>query len=188
METRDRLLDAALGLFASRGYDAVGVQEIVAAVGVTKPTLYHHFGSKRGLLEALLDQHGGAFASELEAAAAYAGDLPLTLDRVAAAHFALAATRPDFYRLLLALAAAPPDHEAYAAAAPFLERQRALLEALFARAACDHGNMRGRHRRYALTFAGALNAYAGLAINGLARADARARRELVHQFSHGIYS
>ncbi|MCA1685458.1 MAG: TetR/AcrR family transcriptional regulator, partial [Planctomycetia bacterium] len=40
--------------FASRGYDATPVRAIVEAAGVTKPTLYYHFGSKEGLARALL--------------------------------------------------------------------------------------------------------------------------------------
>ena len=44
----------AARLFADRGYDATSVREIVEAAGVTKPTLYYHFGSKQGLAEALL--------------------------------------------------------------------------------------------------------------------------------------
>ena len=54
MDNRTNLLDCALNLFAARGYDAVGVQEIVEAAGVTKPTLYHYFVNKRGLLDVLL--------------------------------------------------------------------------------------------------------------------------------------
>jgi AcrR family transcriptional regulator len=44
----------AARLFAARGYDATSVREIVEAAGVTKPTLYYHFGSKEGLAQALL--------------------------------------------------------------------------------------------------------------------------------------
>jgi len=51
-DTRAELLDRALDLFAAYGYDGVGVQQICNAAGVTKPTLYHHFGSKRGILRA----------------------------------------------------------------------------------------------------------------------------------------
>ena len=57
MENRERLLEAALSLFYEKGYDAVGVQEIVEAAGVTKPTLYYYFGSKKGLLEAVLQKN-----------------------------------------------------------------------------------------------------------------------------------
>ncbi len=46
---RERLFDVALGLFASRGYAATSVREIVNGAGVSKPVLYYHFGSKEGL-------------------------------------------------------------------------------------------------------------------------------------------
>ena len=39
MDNRDMLMQVALDLFYSKGYDAVGVQEIVDKSGVTKPTL-----------------------------------------------------------------------------------------------------------------------------------------------------
>ena len=50
LDNRELILNAALDLFYARGYDAVGVQEIVDRAGVTKPTLYYYFGSKLGLL------------------------------------------------------------------------------------------------------------------------------------------
>ena len=56
-DNRTGLLHSALTLFATRGYDAVGVQEIVENAGVTKPTLYHYFGNKLGLLETLLEEN-----------------------------------------------------------------------------------------------------------------------------------
>lgn len=46
----------ASSLFASRGYDAVSVREIVEAAGVTKPSLYYYFNSKEGLARALIDE------------------------------------------------------------------------------------------------------------------------------------
>lgn len=44
----------AARLFAARGFDATSVREIVEAAGVTKPTLYYHFGSKEALAQALV--------------------------------------------------------------------------------------------------------------------------------------
>lgn len=49
------IASVAARLFATRGYDATSVREIVEAAGVTKPTLYYHFGSKEGLAQALLN-------------------------------------------------------------------------------------------------------------------------------------
>jgi AcrR family transcriptional regulator len=53
--TRRRILQAALRIFADRGYAGASVQAIVDAAGVTKPTLYYYFQSKAGLYQALID-------------------------------------------------------------------------------------------------------------------------------------
>lgn len=45
----ERILSTALDLFAIKGYDATAVREICEAAGITKPTLYHFFGSKDGV-------------------------------------------------------------------------------------------------------------------------------------------
>ena len=52
---RQRLLDAAIALFAENGYAATSVREIVSKAGVTKPVLYYYFGSKEGLFRAIID-------------------------------------------------------------------------------------------------------------------------------------
>lgn len=52
--TRTRLLRAGVQIFNRKGYDAASVREIVEQAGVSKPALYYHFGSKEGLLVAIL--------------------------------------------------------------------------------------------------------------------------------------
>jgi len=54
-ETRARLLAAAADLFAEQGIDAVSVDAVAEAAGRTSGSVYAHFGSKQGLLLALLD-------------------------------------------------------------------------------------------------------------------------------------
>src|SRR5665213_1705824 len=54
-ETRARLLAAAADLFAEQGIDAVSVDAVAEAAGRTSGAVYAHFGSKQGLLLALLD-------------------------------------------------------------------------------------------------------------------------------------
>lgn len=187
-ENRSHILEAALRLFATHGYDAVGVREICAAVGVTKPTLYHYFGSKRGVLETLVQERGTPLRQRVAEAATYSGDLPLTLHRVVTTYFAFATHEPMFYRMLLVLWFAVPAHDAFQVVAAFNEQQEQHIEALFQQATHDHGNMQGRQRIYAATLLGMINTYIGLALNGyLELTDAHAR-QAVRQFSHGIYS
>jgi AcrR family transcriptional regulator len=50
LETRARIVDAAAGLFAERGFDAVSVVEIAARAGVVEKTVFNHFPVKEGLV------------------------------------------------------------------------------------------------------------------------------------------
>lgn len=188
MDNRDAILRSALELFTARGYDASGVQEICEAAGITKPTLYHYFGSKRGLLEALLAQRHPPLDETLARATDYHGDLPLTLERVGQALFAFARAEPLYYRLLLALYFAPPESEAHQLMAQRYAVQHAAVEALFLAAVRDHGNMRGREKLFAAAFLGLLNTCIGLYLNGYAELDDALLRQVVRQFQHGIYS
>ncbi|PSR69020.1 TetR family transcriptional regulator [Nocardia sp. MDA0666] len=54
--TRASLEAVGRRLFAERGYSAVSAEEIVAAAGVTRGALHHHYGDKRGLFIAVLEQ------------------------------------------------------------------------------------------------------------------------------------
>ncbi len=61
---------AAAAAFAEAGYDATTLDDIAIDAGVTKPILYRHFGSKKELYLALLEQHREDLPSFLDAAAA----------------------------------------------------------------------------------------------------------------------
>jgi AcrR family transcriptional regulator len=187
-ENRSQLLDCALRLFVAYGYDGVGVQRIVEEAGITKPTLYHYFGSKLGLLETLLGERFEDFYAQFKSAAEYHRDLPLTLNGMARVTFAFARNQPELYRLHLSLWFAPSSSDAYRAVAKLHERQYAVVEALFREAARDHGNMKGRHRAYAATFLGMLNNYVSLALNGRIELNDSLVHQSVHQFMYGIFS
>jgi AcrR family transcriptional regulator len=188
LEARERILAEALALFAAKGYESVAVQDVCQAAGLTKPTLYHYFGSKLGLLEAILEEVYLDLLGRVEAAAHYAGDLPLTLYKVAGTYFDFARQRPQAYRLLLSLWLAPEESESLAAVRSWNQRQHQVLVDMFAAASQDHGNMKGRQARYALTFLGMLNTLIGVSLNGLLELSDNLTFQCVHQFMHGIYS
>jgi AcrR family transcriptional regulator len=54
LNTRDRILDAAEGLFFQQGIAVTGVDRVAATAGVAIVTLYKHFGSKDNLLREVL--------------------------------------------------------------------------------------------------------------------------------------
>jgi TetR/AcrR family transcriptional regulator len=188
MDNRSLILSRALDLWSERGYDAVGVQEIVESAGITKPTLYHYFGSKRGLLDALIDERSAGLRNALGKAAEYRGDLVVTLEAVVRAYFDFARSNGPYYRMQLAFWFAPEHSDGHQAILARNAGQHQALELLFEAAANDHGNMRGRHRAYAATFLGMINTYIGLHLNGFASLDDQLVYQAVHQFMHGIYS
>ncbi|MFF0456422.1 TetR/AcrR family transcriptional regulator [Nocardia africana] len=53
----ERMIVAAARLFNTRGFAAVGIEDIGAAVGVSGPALYHHFDSKAALLDEIIDRN-----------------------------------------------------------------------------------------------------------------------------------
>ena len=188
MDNKQVLLDRALELFSQRGYDAVGVREVVEAAGVTKPTLYHYFESKRGLLNALLRREGEPMLERLRQAAYYQRDLVLTLETITRAYFQFAQENKVFYRLQMAMIFAPPESEANQAVRPFSKQQYDILENVFIQAAEDHGNLRGRHKRYAAAFLGQINVMIGLFLNDSLELTDEVVYLTVHQFMYGIFS
>lgn len=186
--TRERILEKALSLMAATGYNAVGVQDICDAAEVTKPTLYYHFGSKRGLLEAIAEERYGVFVSQATTACSYRGDLAASLRSAMEVFLRYGREEKDFSRLRLALSSAPPSSEEAGVVRPYREKLRAAFRGTFVAAAGDHGNMKNREVPYAASFVGVADAYVGLVLSGELVPDQDFITRVVHYFMHGIFS
>jgi AcrR family transcriptional regulator len=81
---RKRVLDAAAALFAERGVDAVSMDDVVAAAGVGKGTLYRRFGDKSGLAAAVLDERERDLQAAILSGAAPLGPGAPPAERLAA--------------------------------------------------------------------------------------------------------
>lgn len=188
MDNRSKLLAVALDLFSTHGYEAVGVQQIVEAAGVTKPTLYHYFQSKQGLFEALVADKAAPLLADLEEASRYRGDLVSSITDVFGFYFDYATREPAFYRLLLLTWFMPPSSEGYDSITRLQQAQFERIERLFMDATEHHGNMRGRHKQYAVSLRGTIDTYIGLSLRGNIQFDDFRIHRVVHQFMHGIFS
>jgi AcrR family transcriptional regulator len=99
-QTRHALLRESRRLFATLGYAAVGLAQIVAAAGVTKGALYHHFDSKADVFRAVLEQVQQEVAEQV-VAAAEAHDDSWTQLTAGCRAFLTASTAPQVQRIML---------------------------------------------------------------------------------------
>ena len=109
--TRQRILDAALDLFGTRGVDAVSLDEIAREVGVRKQTVLYWFDSKDVLVDAVLEQVASELLVVIDAAIRSADDDPLQrIDAVVRAVFRPAVRRPALLGLVREVSRLPAAH------------------------------------------------------------------------------
>lgn len=102
---REKILDAGLELFGERGYHATSIADIGERAGIAKSVLYHYFGSKAALYEAILEAQTDALTERVAAAVPRRGPrLRAGVD----AYLGFLAERPAAWRLLLRDSPADP--------------------------------------------------------------------------------
>ena len=63
-DTKQRILNKALELFAAKGYDSVNVGEIAGAVGIKAPSLYNHFPGKQAIFDAIVESTAAQYEAD----------------------------------------------------------------------------------------------------------------------------
>lgn len=71
-ETRAKLIAAGRGAFGSKGYADASMDDFTAEAGLTRGALYHHFGDKKGLLEAVVAEIDAEMSDRLHVVSAAA--------------------------------------------------------------------------------------------------------------------
>lgn len=98
--TRQALLDSAAALFEERGYAATSIEDVVRGARVTRGALYHHFGSKQELFEAVYDEQERAIIERIGATLG-AHEQPLMQALNAIDVFLDACMEPRYRRIVL---------------------------------------------------------------------------------------
>jgi TetR/AcrR family transcriptional regulator len=148
-DTPDRILDAALASFGTRGYEATSLDALAGSLEVTKQTILYWFPSKEELLAAVIDRSAGELAEALESALDRAGHGWERVEAVVRSVFRLAARRPELLGLVREVArlGPPPATRMTEALQPLVHRASRFLEAEM-----DAGHMR-RHEPHLLLLA-----------------------------------
>ena len=160
-DQRAQILKAAADLFARRGYTAATLNEVAAASGVSKATLYHYFSDKHALLEDIVGSH----VARLQHIAAEA-ELPVS-QRTTGQGEAEARLRSLIRRFMQVYADAQSEHRVLTEDVKFLDEraretvldgQRQVVAA-FARgiADCHRGLSAELHKPLAMLLLGMIN-------------------------------
>ncbi len=98
---RERILETAMSLFVSRGYDGVAMREISDACGITKAALYHHFIGKAELLNEIFTTYLDEMAVVVTTGTQGGGTAEDRLRRVVRGMFDLPVERRAILRLAM---------------------------------------------------------------------------------------
>ncbi|WP_026820851.1 TetR/AcrR family transcriptional regulator [Arthrobacter castelli] len=99
VDTRTRLLDAAADLIAAAPGDDFSLRAVCEAVGVKMPTLYHFFGSKQGLIDAVVERGFDMYLAEKQSHES-TGDPIQDIRYGWDAHVTFGLENPGFYTLM----------------------------------------------------------------------------------------
>lgn len=101
-ETRARVLEAAARLFAERGLEAVSIQDIRDASGVSNGSIFHHFGSKNGVaLHVYLEERRAYWEHAIAAVEAHDGDPVDALGAAVRATLAYQQEHPERHNFMI---------------------------------------------------------------------------------------
>lgn len=114
-ETRASLLATARKVFSERGYADTSMDDLTAQAGLTRGALYHHFGDKKGLLLAVVEQIDAEMDGRLQTISDSAGDLWQGFRHRCRAYLEMA-LEPEIQRIVLrdaraVLGGASPDSQ-----------------------------------------------------------------------------
>jgi len=99
-DVRRSILEATESLLVADGYEGFSMRRLAARCGYAAPTIYHHFGDKRGLIDALLEQRFRQMVERIDRVPA-ADDPLATLRGQLSAFVSFGLENPTHYRLLV---------------------------------------------------------------------------------------
>ncbi len=188
MGTRESLLLHSLQLFSKYGYDNVGVRKILDEVGVKKPTLYHYFGSKQGLLKEILEIHYTKLMNLLNETKDKPDDIIYTLEKIAKAFFTFAKENRDFYKLYFSIVYSAEKSETKETNTEYYNEVHNFIKDYFKYVNRNRDNLKDKNKQLTLSFIGTINTYISLFLYDDYELNDNTVYLVVKQYIYGIFS
>lgn len=194
LSTKEKILETALSLFSTKGYEGCGVSEIAEKSGFSKPTLYYFFTNKEGLYKAVWQENFSPFLNQLERDAAYVpnpndyfNDVYPCLCRVVRTFFSFAQENKPFFFHAISAFTSPDTVSTSQINKDYFRQLCTLLKNMFDQMGNAHGGIKGREFQLAVTFLGLISSYI-TCWNILGdELNEQTVNSLVKQFMHGIF-
>lgn len=107
---RERLLEAAVSLFAERGYAATGTSAICERAGVAKTALYWHFGNKEGLLAEVIEHVETSWIEAVQKRVYLEAGIEQRIDALLTGWLEMTQASPHLWRLPIVANLEQADH------------------------------------------------------------------------------
>lgn len=190
MNKKEEIMEKALQLFAYEGYESIGVAKIVSEASVTKPTLYHYFGNKEGLLNSIYEYYFAKLLKRLTEVSAYEQDVIKTMEDMTTAYIGFAKEYSLFFVLANHLRQGPLKSESHLIVKPYHDQEHEFITALIYDISNHHTNLKGHEEFLVMNYMNLVNGYIEIHIrnNDLNKIDHQAINKLTKQFLYGIFS
>lgn len=190
MNKKELIMEVALELFAEEGYESTGVALIVERAEVTKPTLYHYFGNKEGLLRSIFEKHFDPFMKELDKIVFDDNDVMNSIFGLFECYLRQSQHNETFFWLIDHLRKAPVKSMSYHIVSQYYSAEMKFLLSRIERVCLNHPNLAGQEPFLAINFLSLINGFIEIHIRNqtLQQCNSQQILGLTKQFLYGIYS
>jgi len=190
MTKKKLIMENALSLFSLEGYESVGVAKIVKDSNVTKPTLYHYFGNKEGLLKSIYDEYFNKMITRLKDVPEFNQDVIKTIEQFTSAYIDFSKENPLFFWLSNHLRKGPIQSKSHLIVKEYHKAEKSLITQLITKIANYHTNLKGHEEFLVLNYMNLVNGFIEINIinNQLDKVGNNEIHKLSKQFLYGIFS
>jgi len=190
MTNKELIMEEALALFSTEGYESTGVAAIVAKASVTKPTLYHYFGSKEGLLRSIYENRFNPFLESLRQVSFDEKDVLTSFQHIFDCYLNYSQKDETFFWLVNHLRKAPAKGVSYSIVKTFYDQEEAIINECICLISKQHKNLQGQEAFLVITCLSLINGFIEVKLlkAELESSTVEDTLRLTKQFLYGIYS